>query len=182
MQFRYDESKFTQMVLHVAARLRDDRAGGASKLDTVLFFADFAHVRRHGQPISGVEYQKLPHGPAPRYFTPVRLRLLARGDARLVTEDFLGYEQQRLVPLRAADLSVLDERERETLDSVLDDLAGLTSTQLADLLQAEPGWSRCKPGETIHYRFARTRSRRSGPPARRGRASAAHAADVSIPL
>jgi hypothetical protein len=182
MQFRYDENKFTQMVLHVASRLRDDRAGGSSKLDTVLFFADFTHVRRHGRPISGVEYQKLPHGPAPRYFTPVRLRLLARGDARLVTEDFLGYEQQRLVPLRTADLSVLDERERETLEQVIDDLASLTSTQLTDLLQAEPGWNLSEPGETIPYRFARTRSRRSGPPAGRGRASADHASDVSIPL
>ena len=68
--FIYDEAKFTELLLHVADRLRNDRAGGATKLNKVLYFADFAHVRRHGRPISGAEYQKLAHGPAPRPLRP----------------------------------------------------------------------------------------------------------------
>ncbi len=41
-QIRYDERKLRELVLYAAARLRDDRAGGATKLNTVLYFAEFA--------------------------------------------------------------------------------------------------------------------------------------------
>lgn len=89
MDVTYDESKFTEMLLYVAARLADDRAGGATKLNKVMYFADFAHVRRHGRPISGAEYFKLENGLAPRRLVPVRQRLIAADGAELVTEDFL---------------------------------------------------------------------------------------------
>ena len=124
MRYPYDEAKLTEMVLYVAARLQGDRSGGATKLNKVLYFADFAHVRRHGRPISGAEYQKLPQGPAPRRLKPVRQRLVDEGAAAVETEDFLGYRLHRLVPRRQADLTLFDEDERATLDKVLDDLAG----------------------------------------------------------
>lgn len=45
MGLRYDETKFTELLLYVAGRLADDRAGGATKLNKVIFFTEFTHVR-----------------------------------------------------------------------------------------------------------------------------------------
>jgi hypothetical protein len=150
----YDETKLVEMVLYVADRLRSDRAGGATKLNKVLYFADFAHVRRTGHPISGAEYQKLPHGPAPRRLKPIRDRLVADGDAELVVEDFVGYRQQRLVPRRSADTSVLSADELATIDQILDDLAGLTGRQVSVLSHEEPAWELFEVGETLPYHTA----------------------------
>lgn len=97
---RYDEAKFTEMLLYVAGRLLDDRAGGATKLNKVLFFAEFTHFRRHGSPISGCEFLKLQQGPAPRRLLPVRERLVSQEAAEIRVEDFLGRTQHRLAPLR----------------------------------------------------------------------------------
>ena len=36
----YDVDKFAEMVVHVAGRLADDRAGGATKLNKLVFFAE----------------------------------------------------------------------------------------------------------------------------------------------
>jgi hypothetical protein len=44
MRTDYDERKFTELLVHVATRLQGDRSGGATKLNKVLFFADFAHT------------------------------------------------------------------------------------------------------------------------------------------
>ena len=55
MDVAYDAGKFSEMVLHVAGRLQDDSAGGATKLNKVLFFAEFTHLRRHHRVISGCE-------------------------------------------------------------------------------------------------------------------------------
>ena len=59
MNSTYNERKFTELILLVAERLRSDLSGGATKLNKVLFFAEFIHVRRTGRPISGAEFQKL---------------------------------------------------------------------------------------------------------------------------
>ncbi len=106
MKTTYDERKFTELLVHVAGRLQSDRSGGATKLDKVIFFADFAHVRRTGSPITGATYQKLEHGPAARRLRPVRDELISKGEAELREEEFLGYQQHRLVPRREADLTV----------------------------------------------------------------------------
>jgi uncharacterized phage-associated protein len=149
MELAYDERKFTELLLYVAERLGDDRAGGATKLNKVLFFAEFTHLRRHHAVISGCEFQKLPHGPAPCQLLPVRSRLVSAGEAEIRQEDFLGRPQHRLVPLRAADLSVFTAEERETIDDVLEQLSGLTGRQVSDLSHEEPGWQLTEEGETI---------------------------------
>ena len=154
MQVHFDENKFTEMVLYVAERLRNDRTGGATKLNKVLYFADFAHTRKYGRPISGATYQRLEHGPAPRRLKPVRSRLLAEGAAKVVVEDFLGHDVHRLVPLRAPDLSVFTDHELATVDGVLDDLRDLTGRQVSDLSHDEPGWKFAGDGESIPYEMA----------------------------
>lgn len=167
MDSNYDERKLTELIVYVASRLRSDRNGGATKLNKVLFFADFAHVRRNGLPITGAEYQKLEHGPAPRRLRPVRDALVAAGDAELREEEFLGYRQHRLVPLRDADLSVFTSDELATVDKVLDDLDGLNARQVSDLSHDEAGWRLTEMGETIPYAAALVGARQVSTPTSR---------------
>jgi hypothetical protein len=154
MELTYRPEKFAELILYVAGRLQNDRAGGATKLNKVLFFAEFTHLRRHGAVISGCEFQKLDHGPAPRQLLPVRSRLIAEGAAELVADDFLGRPQHRLVPKRTPNLDVFTALELETVDDVLNQLAGLTSRQVSDLSHEEPGWALTAVGDTIPYATA----------------------------
>lgn len=167
MKTTYDERKFTELLVHVASRLQSDRSGGATKLNKVLFFADFAHVRRTGSPITGATYQKLAHGPAPRRLRPVREQLTARGDAEIRAEDFLGYQQHRLVPRRAADLSVFSDDELDTIERVLTDLDGLNARQVSDLSHEEAGWRLVDFGEDIPYEAALVGARQVSTPTSR---------------
>lgn len=154
MELRYDEAKFIELLLYVCERLRGDRAGGATKLNKVLFFVEFTHLRRHHAAISGCEFQKLAHGPAPRQLLPVRRRLVAEGAASLVNEDFLGRPQHRLVPNRPADSSVFRAEELATVNDVLEQVAGLSASQVSDLSHQEPGWRLTHIGETIPFSTA----------------------------
>lgn len=154
MKVEYNEQKFRELLVLVATRLGGDRAGGATKLNKVLFFADFAHVRRTGAPITGAEYQKLRHGPAPRRLKPVRDALVVAGAVRLDREEFLGYEIHRVIPERAPDLSVFTSEELETVDKVLQDLDGLNARQVTELSHEEAGWRLVEEGEVIPYEAA----------------------------
>lgn len=150
----YDEQKFSELLLHAADRLRTDRAGGATKLNKVLFFVEFTHLRRHHAVVSGCEFQKLPHGPAPRQLLPVRRRLIEQGEAELVEEDFLGRPQHRLIPSRSAHLGVFGADELQTVDDVLSQLDGMTAGQVSELSHEEPGWQLTEVGETIPFATA----------------------------
>ena len=154
MDVAYDEGKFAELLLHVASRLQDDRAGGATKLNKVLFFVEFTHLRRHHRVVSGCQFQKLPHGPAPHQLLPVRHRLIDSGAAELVEEDFLGRPQHRLVPKRPADLTRFTAEELQTIEDVLAQLAGMTGTQVSELSHQEPGWRLTEIGETIPFSSA----------------------------
>jgi hypothetical protein len=151
----YDEDKFTEMVLYCAQLLEADRFGGATKLNKVLFFADFAHIRKTGTSISGAEYQKLPNGPAPRRLVPVRRRLVEDRRAELLEEfDALGYQHHRLRARDEPDLSAFAADEVATIDGVANELRSLTGSQVSDLAHGEPGWKLVAHGETIPHSTA----------------------------
>lgn len=154
MDVHYDEQKFFELVLYVADQLRDDKAGGAAKLDKVLFFVEFAHVRRAGAPISGAVYVRRSRGPAPQPLEAAERALVANGDAEILCETFVGYEQHRFVPLRPADVSVFSPAELQTVDGVLADLRNLTGKQITDLSRGEPGWVLVDDGDAIPYETA----------------------------
>lgn len=150
----YDERKFAELVLYVAERLADDPAGGALKLNKVLFFAEFAHVRAHGRPITGAEYQRLEHGPAPRRLVPVRDALVAAGDASFREAVYLGYKQNRLVATRPAKRAMFSPGELDVVDQVLAELTHYSGAQLSDLSHEDMGWRMVDDGETIPYEAA----------------------------
>jgi hypothetical protein len=175
VDWEYDEDKLAELLLYLSQRLGDEPAAGSTKLNKLLFFADFIHFRHHGRPITGAEYQRLPYGPAPRRLLPVRQMLLRRGDAELVDETYLGQIQQRLLPRRGADLSRFSEAEIATVEEILGHLAGRTALDLTNLSHRVPGWDLFDENETIPYEIAFLRT---GPPGPRVLAHARYLAEL----
>jgi Protein of unknown function (DUF4065) len=149
-----DETKLAELVLYIAQRLAGDRKGGATKINKILFTAEFAHMREHGEPITGVEYQKLERGPAPRRLMPIRERLIADGDAEFVRDRYLGYPLDRLVPRRDPDLALFTEAEIKHVDEAIDALWSMNAAEASELSHREVGWRMVAMGETIPYESA----------------------------
>ncbi|MGH9047765.1 MAG: Panacea domain-containing protein [Acidimicrobiales bacterium] len=140
-QWEYaDEEKLAELILYVASKIRDDPTGGATKINKILYFSEFAHVRGHGVPITGVSYQKLPQGPAPRRLRPIRDRLIEQGAAELQRDDYFGYRLDRLVPLRDVDMSKLAPSEVQIVDQVVEALRGKTAQEASELSHKDKAW------------------------------------------
>jgi hypothetical protein len=153
------DEKLAELVLYVAQKLRDDPTGGATKLNKVLYFAEFAHTRAYGEPITGVPYQKLPRGPAPRRLLPIREWLIQSGAAVMEQDQFLGYPLHRLVPKREPDLSLLSETAVKMVDQVIQSLWGQTAEQTSERSHEEAGWRIVEYGDDIPYEAAYLPSR-----------------------
>jgi len=149
-----DETKLAELIVYVAGMIRDDPTGGATKINKILFYADFAAVRSQGFPITGVEYQKLEDGPAPRRLLPIRQQLIDEGAVARIEDEYFGKTVHRLVPLREADTGIFNLDELRIVDQVLKALWGLTATQVSERSHEEKGWQMVDVGETIPYSSA----------------------------
>lgn len=150
-----DEARFRELVLYIAERMEGDPSFGAVKLNKVLYFSDFLHFRQSGRPLTGVEYTKLPYGPAPRRLLPLQQELIRGEEAKLIERDYLGYCQKRLVALRDADRSVFEPSELKLVDQVIDALWGAQAVSVTALSHKESvGWRAALPGERIPYETA----------------------------
>jgi hypothetical protein len=151
-QFTQDESKLAELILYICQKCADDPYFGATKLNKILYFADFLHYGNHGAPITGMEYQKLAYGPAPRRLLPVRQELMDRGDLGIQPVHLRsGKVQKRPVNLREPDLSLFSGSEIAQVDAVIGGLAGSDSDTVSELSHKMVGWQVVGEGETIPY-------------------------------
>lgn len=155
MSERFDARRFEELILLVARRCERDSTFGATKLNKLLFFADFAAYRKLGRSLTGADYQKLEHGPAPKQLLPTREALLERGELFPITRDYFGKEQKRLIAGREPDVSGFSGEEIALVDEIIDRLRDLDAAAVTQLSHAFIGWRAVEYGDVIPYETAK---------------------------
>ena len=150
-QFEENQEKLAELILYISQKCANDPRFGAVKLNKILFFSDFLSFANCDVPITGMEYQKLEHGPGPRRLLPVRNGLVESGDLGIQALPLGGWVQQRTVNLRAPNLEGFTAREIALVDSVIDALSAKTAKMVSDFSHRMSGWKVAMPRETIPY-------------------------------
>jgi antitoxin SocA-like protein len=153
-KIEYDADKLRELVLHISRRSEADPCFGAVKLAKILFYADFLAYREFGRPITGAEYQKLDHGPAPRQLRPLRDRMKREGALAIRKNEYGGYFQHRTLALREPILGKFTAEEIALVDRVIENLWGQNAADVSDRSHRFVGWQVAKLGETIPYGVA----------------------------
>lgn len=151
--FPFNEERFKELVLYIAARCKTDPTCDAIKLNTLLYYADFAAYRMFGQPITGATYEKYDAGPTPRQLTVARRELIESGDAQFVDRPhFLGRHRQ-LFPSIGSEPNdeQFSPQERELVDSIIEFFEGKSSRETSEFVRGEPGWALAAEREAIPY-------------------------------
>jgi len=113
---------------------------GLTKLYKLLYFADAAHLREHGETITGSEYIKYEHGPVPSRGEKLIKALRRSGALESEVVPHGPHERFELRCIGNVDTSVLTETEREILDATCRRLGGDTATALSERSHREPAW------------------------------------------
>lgn len=150
-QFEENPEKLAELILYISQKCANDPRFGAVKLNKILFFSDFLSFANYDVPITGMEYQKLKHGPGPRRLLPVRERLVESGSLGIQALPLGSGIQQRTVNLRAPNLEAFTAKEIALIDSVIETLEHRTAKMVSDLSHRMSGWKLALPGETIPY-------------------------------
>lgn len=146
-----EAQRFSELLLLVARATESDPRCGATKLNKILFYADFGAYRALGRSISGQAYRKLEFGPAPRSVTQAVDALVAQGVCAWADRTYFGYPLRKLVALREPSLALFTAEEVELVHRVVEDLWELNATEVSDLSHRFAGWQAAAMGEEISY-------------------------------
>lgn len=153
-KIEYDSDKLRELVLHISRQSEGDPCFGAVKLNKILFYSDFLAYRQFGRAITGAEYQKLNHGPAPRQLKPLCERMRRENALAVRDSEYGGYKQKRTLALREPILGKFTAVEIALVDRIIQNLWGKNATEVSELSHRFVGWSLAKLGETIPYSAA----------------------------
>lgn len=147
----FDLGRFTAMVLHFCK----DPGVPRTKLNKLLWYADFESFRADTVSLSGARYAHLPFGPAPDNYDAVLTLLTNVNQVLEVDEASVGpHSWEILVSRVAPDYSLFSNRELNILTGVAERFAAATAGAISEISHNEVAYRETKNGEIISYEFA----------------------------
>lgn len=133
-----------------------DNAVPKTKLNKLLFYADFKHFNEYAVSITGVHYAHLPYGPVPDNYQHYIASLHHEEEAIVIEERVFngGYSGEFLIAQRKPDLSLFSTSELKVLAMVKERFAEETASSISDLSHKEKGYGETVDGQHISYTYA----------------------------
>jgi hypothetical protein len=147
------KQRFRELIIYVSKKSEHDPHFGATKLNKILYYSDFRAFERLGQPISGMVYFRLKHGPAPKALWPVRAELIEEGALRIDQVPVGSFAQERTVALREPITSLFTEDELRIVDAVINELWSQNATEVSDASH-DVRWRTLRDRDELPYEFA----------------------------
>jgi putative zinc finger/helix-turn-helix YgiT family protein len=125
-----------------------------TKLNKLLFYADFKHFKDYAVSITGARYAHIPFGPAPDkyalYFATLIENNAIKAEEILIGE-FIGEE---FVSLKEPDFSLFSDSELKILATVKEFFKDFTAKRITDFSHDEKAYKETAPGDIVSYEYA----------------------------
>lgn len=134
-----------------------EKSGGVffTKMNKLLFYADFVAYRQTGKGITGLAYKAIQHGPVPvrwdriySFYDEINQEIVQFSDGRAGT---------KLVSKLSPDMTGFDEDELKVLEFVCERFKSETPTQISETSHQEEAWKQnIDSDQLINYEMAFT--------------------------
>ena len=126
-----------------------------TKLNKLLFYADFAAFRDSGRSISGAVYRAIQHGPVPNDFNRNFAEGVYNGVLDVETEPVFDYNAERYFGKVPFQKDLFAEAEIETMTKVADIFSKKNNAAIIETSHLEKAWLDCNADKSlIDYRYA----------------------------
>ncbi|MBP6445545.1 MAG: type II toxin-antitoxin system antitoxin SocA domain-containing protein [Saprospiraceae bacterium] len=146
--------KFTEMIIYFSEKMEPFK----TKMNKLLFYADFLMFKQSCFSISGVRYKAIDMGPVPNNFQSIFEYLDNKGDINIYTTEFPnGYtgEQFKAKKERPFKAVLFTESELEVLLKVATVFKPTSTNDIIELSHLEEAWKKnVKDKSVISYEYA----------------------------
>jgi len=147
----FDREKFKALVHYVCWSCKDDTSKlGGTKLNKILWLADFVRYYRTGDPLTGARYVKRQFGPVPRAINPVLAELERDGAVFARQVMFHGKPKTDFIVVTEPDIN-LTEDERTLVDRTIKYVCDEHTAKSISDLSHDAVWHAAEDGEDIPY-------------------------------
>jgi putative zinc finger/helix-turn-helix YgiT family protein len=126
-----------------------------TKLNKLLFYADFKYYKDNAVSITGLRYVHLPLGPVPDNYEHYYATLQNIEESISIEEEFIGdYVGEILKAEKKPDLSIFSDSEIKTLIEVKTFFKSYNASKIKEFAHIEKGYKETLNGEIIPYSYA----------------------------
>ena len=126
-----------------------------TKLNKLLFYADFRHYKEYDVSITGAKYARLPYGPVLDQYEHYFAFLYHDEHALTIKEkDFGDYVGEYFRSVKEPDLSLFSASELKVLSIVKENFASHTASQIKEKSHKEQGYKETSNSQIISYQYA----------------------------
>jgi putative zinc finger/helix-turn-helix YgiT family protein len=126
-----------------------------TKLNKLLFYADFKYFKESATSITGLRYAHGTWGPIPDNYAILIAALQQRGEISVEEVEYPRYAGEKLVNLRPPDLNVFSPGELEVLVEVAKHFRPWTASKISEFSHQEAAYKNTEPGQILSYAHAR---------------------------
>lgn len=148
---QFDFQKFAQVVLFFAQKI--DQLW-KTKLNKLLFYADFLNFRESTVSLTGARYLKFNHGPVPQDYEMLFWSLKESGLINIRVAQAIDYSGELIQPLAEFDPDVFTKKELDVLEQVVQKYGNFNSRKIREVSHEEKGWIETNFSDAIPYHFA----------------------------
>ncbi|TVQ06946.1 MAG: DUF4065 domain-containing protein [Bacteroidetes bacterium] len=146
--------KFTEMVVYFSEKVQPFK----TKMNKLLFYADFLMFKQSCFSISGVRYKAIDMGPVPNNFQSIFEFLANEDEIDIIYSRFpQGYigEQFKARQERPFNASLFSESELEVLEKVSTEFKSTSTSDIIDVSHLEEAWKENEKNKSIiSYEYA----------------------------
>lgn len=136
----YKKTDF-EKVSQVIAYFNDRIELFKTKLNKLLFYADFIMYQRTGHSLTGIKYRAIPYGPVPAEYEKLYLKLQDDQKINIVEVAFENGNFGEIIKSnQIAELDSFSETEIKALEDIINRFKGLTTKQVVDISHTEIAW------------------------------------------
>ena len=121
------EARLVELILYIADKCLEDLDSNLTRLNKILFWADFRSFATYGKPITGSAYKALKFGPAPAGLDDIRKGMKKRKELLVRRVPKFSYRRTLLIPRRAANLDLFKAQDIAVLDQVIEEMWGMSA-------------------------------------------------------
>ncbi len=112
-----------------------------TKLNKLLFYADFTMYQRAGHSITGIRYRAIPFGPVPAEYEKLYLKLQDDQKINIVEVGFDNGNYGELIKsTRKFEQDSMSAKELSVLEDVVSRFKRMTTKEIVDISHKEPAW------------------------------------------
>ena len=125
-----------------------------TKLNKLLFYADFKHFKEYAAPITGARYVHLQYGPVPDNYEFFIAELIREKELDAQEEFFNDYSGVNHLSVKKPELTIFSEAELKILAEVKETFKSYTSRKIKDFSHKEKAYLETNDRELISYKYA----------------------------